>query len=103
MTIREKLFALLTLAIALLVLTFAVIIPVPSNAENTNLYPLCGVVVEVNHFSNTVTIRDFTGNLWSFYGAEDWACGDIAACIMDDMNTEIIYDDMIISVRYCGY
>lgn len=68
-----------------------------------NLYPTCGIVTEVNYTENMVTFTDFNGNSWSFYGTEDWIAGDIASAIMDKMGTDIIYDDEVLSVRYCGY
>lgn len=75
---------------------------IPSQADAEN-YPLCGIVIEVNYYSNTVSVKDFNGNIWVFYGAEDWMVNDIAAMIMDDMGTESIYDDEIKIVHYCGW
>ena len=67
------------------------------------LYPMTGIVVEVNYDEDIVAVEDFNGNIWEFYGCEDWAEGDIASMLMYDNGTEIIYDDEIVSVRYCGY
>ena len=63
-------------------------------------YPLSGIVQEIEN--DTVIVMDGAGNEWSFNGAEDWEIGDIAAILMKDMNTQEIYDDQIVSVRYCG-
>jgi len=52
--------------------------------------------------NDTVIVMDGAGNEWAFNGAEDWEIGDIAALLMKDMNTQEIYDDEIVSVRYCG-
>ena len=69
-----------------------------------NFYPQCGVVTEVDSEKDIVTFETFTtGILWSFYGAEDWQPGDVVAAIMDDNNTDLIFDDEIVTVRYCGY
>lgn len=69
----------------------------------SHVYPHTGIVSEVNYVNNTVTVRDFNGHEWAFYGAEDWQSGDICAMIMDDNGTEMIYDDIIMDVRYCGH
>lgn len=106
MSIREKLFATLMLSVALVILTFIVVVPIPSNAEtqqHCEIYPLCGVVCGFNYAEDVVYIVDPSGEIWSFEGIEDWAIRDIVAMLMHDMGTEIIYDDVIVSVRYCGY
>ena len=66
------------------------------------LYPACGEVTEVDRAADTVTFRDGSGNLWAFYGAEDWMPGDMCACIMSDAGTPEIIDDQIIMAEYAG-
>lgn len=66
------------------------------------LYPNAGKIESVNIPDDTVTICDESGNLWDFYGVEDWQEGDKVAMIMSDNRTEIIYDDEIVDVRYIG-
>lgn len=56
----------------------------------------------INAEDDTVTIEYRNGNLWDFYGIEDWQVGDYCACLMDNNGTEIIYDDIICSTRYEG-
>lgn len=68
----------------------------------TNIYPESMIVVEVDRENDVVTAQDFNGFLWEFSGTEDWNPGDICACIMDDMGTPLIFDDAIVSARYCG-
>ena len=67
------------------------------------LYPTSGIVTEVNYDTDLVTVEVRNGNMFQFYGAEDWVEGDIAAMIMNDLGTPEVYDDEIISVRYVGY
>lgn len=69
----------------------------------SHVYPLCGVVIEVNHAEDYIAIEDFNGNIWEWNGAEDWCEGDIAAMIMEDNGTEIIYDDIIMDIAYNGW
>ncbi len=66
------------------------------------IYPLCGIVIEVNHEEDYIVIEDFYGNIWIFDGIEDWMEKDVVAMIMDDNGTEQIEDDIIIDIRYCG-
>ena len=67
-----------------------------------NIYPLCGIVTEINYEEDYIVIEDFYGNIWIFEGIEDWAENDVVAMIMDDHGTERIEDDIIIDIRYCG-
>lgn len=66
-------------------------------------YPLSTVVTDVNMEQNIVVVEDFNGNLWEFCGCEDWFEGDICALIMDNMGTEFVEDDEIVSIKYCGF
>ena len=87
------------------IITFAITILITSISMalcNAEIYPNCGVVSELNYKQDIVYFTDFTGNIWGFYGIEDWQIGDIVAVIMNDMNTMIIYDDEIIMAVYCG-
>lgn len=72
---------------------------VPS--ANSSLYPMSATVSEVK--GNVVTVTNFNGIKYQFFGAEDWAVGDICAAIMNDNGTESVYDDKISAVRYCGW
>lgn len=90
--------------LALVAFIISLISPlVVSQIKLNNTYPMTAVVVKVSRPNDTVTIRDFNGNLWQFKGAEDWEVNDIASCIMDNKSTDRISDDEVISVRYDGY
>ena len=65
-------------------------------------YAMVTKVVKVDYSTDLVDVVDANGNIWQFYGCEDWDVNDLCACLMDDNNTEIIYDDVIVSCRYCG-
>ena len=65
-----------------------------------NLYPLSTVVTEINIKDDSVTVEDPNGNLWDFYGIEDWEVGDGCSLLMDNNGTENIEDDIIISTQY---
>ena len=63
-------------------------------------YALTTCVVEIDRDSDIVTCEDSNGNLWEFYGCEDWEIGDCASLLMDNQGTESIYDDSIEAARY---
>jgi hypothetical protein len=69
----------------------------------SHIYPMSGIVTEVNRQEDRVVVTDSIGNEWEFDGAEDWHTGDIAAMIMEDNGTEEIYDDEIIDIQYDGW
>ena len=66
------------------------------------IYPLTVKVETVNHEADVVSCVDGTGNVWEFFGCEDWQEGDFASLLMNDKGTPSIYDDEIITARYAG-
>lgn len=85
-------------------LIFCIVANFVTNIINKkNLYPLTTVVVAVSPANDTVTVKDFNGNLWQFKGTEDWEVDTIASCIMDSKGTPLIKDDEIIKVHYNGW
>ena len=66
------------------------------------IYPKAFIVVDTIPETDTVTLWDSTGHVWKWFGVEDWMPGDIAVAIMDDNNTEIIFDDKILILQYSG-
>jgi cell division protein FtsX len=71
--------------------------------KNGNVYPMTTVVVDVSEATDTVTVKDYNGNLWQFKGVEDWEINDIATLLMDSNGTEEIKDDFISAPpRYNG-
>lgn len=65
-------------------------------------YALTTEVVELDRENDVVVCEGFNGNLWEFYGCEDWQIGDIASLLMNDNGTDTIYDDEIITAHYNG-
>ena len=83
------------------VLAVMMIACVTCEAQTTHqLYALTTVVVNVDYNNDVVTVEDFNGFLWEFEGCEDWYEGDCCAMVMDDMGTDLIFDDEILSTRY---
>ena len=84
---------------------FMLITLISDNAKATttpsnNYYALSTTVTDVDYESDTVTVTDHNGNEWQFSGCEDWMIGDGCALVMNNMGTEIIYDDEIVNTRY---
>ena len=77
--------------------------PAESPGLVKNYYPETMIVSNLDYESDLVTLTDANENTWTFTGCEDWMIGDFADLIMDDMGTENIYDDEIISIRYSGF
>lgn len=76
---------------------------VHDRTPHTSQYPMTTVVVDVSEPNDTVTCRDFNGNLWQFSGVEDWVVGDVASLLMDDAGTPMIKDDIVLDARYDGW
>ena len=93
---------LITLLIAALFFTMCLIVSAQAEGQH-ELYPTAGIVRNVDHFADMIYIVTFDGQEWAYEGAEDWAIGDIIAMLMDDMGTELIYDDEIVTVNYLGW
>lgn len=83
-------------------LLLAVVILTVVGSAKADTYPAVFVVHEINRSTDTLTLIDYNGWMWDVYGVEDFEVGDVVGVIMDDVGTEIIYDDEVQSVRYCG-
>ena len=73
-----------------------------ADSAKSETYLLNTIVQEVNKETDTVTCIDYNGNLWEFYGVEDWQKGDFATMMMNTCGTINIFDDEIIKVEYNG-
>ncbi len=74
-----------------------------NNTTNCERYALTTYVVEVDRDNDIVTCEDYNGNLWEFYGCEDWEVGDCASLLMNDQGTPSIYDDAIEDTHYSAW
>lgn len=77
--------------------------PAHSEDETAQYYALVTVVTAIDQEQDTVSCEDSNGNVWEFYGAEDWQVGDCANLLMDTMGTEKIYDDEVRGATYCNW
>ena len=86
--------------IAAMTLTFACGTAYGKTEVINNLYPISGKIVSLDYTTDTVTVEQSNGNLWSFTGCDDWELNDTCNMIMNTRGTVNIYDDHIVSVRY---
>jgi len=99
MKTNDKIF---TIAMTLIIFAtlFIACAPAKETPVERELYALTCEVVEVDRNSDTVTCEDYNGNLWEFFGAEDWDVGDCVSLLMNNSGTESIYDDEIVGATY---
>lgn len=81
-----------------MVMFFAIFAGGVVHTQNTMEYSQVLEVVEIEN--DLIYLVDWDGNEWIWEGAEDWAIGDYAAATMNTNGTEIIYDDIIVNLRY---
>lgn len=68
-----------------------------------SLYPRTTVVTFVDTITDTVMCEDAVGEVWEFYGCDDWQEGDICTLLMENTGkADSIYDDTIIKTIYNG-
>lgn len=65
-----------------------------------NLYAKTAIVTDLNKDDDVVTVTDSSGYMWEFSGCEDWMLNDYCSMVMYDNNTALIFDDVIIDVKY---
>lgn len=68
-----------------------------------NIYPETAIIQEVNTDTDLVMVQTLSGNIFEFYGVEDYSTGDIVSMIIDSGSTPEVTDDKILSVKYSGY
>ena len=89
----------ITALVCLVLLAAAIVwfmaMPAGESKNKSELYALETIVRKVDRESDIVTCEDSNGNLWEFYGCEDWQEGDCASLLMNDQGTPTICDDVI--------
>lgn len=74
-----------------------------ADEQKAETYPLTVRVSTIDREADVVKCVDGAGNVWEFYGVEDWQVGDFASLLMDNNGTtETIYDDVITMAHYAG-
>ena len=66
-----------------------------------NVYPQTLVVTGIN--DDVLTLETATGQVYEYDGVEDYMLGDVVSVMFYDNGTELIYDDIIVDIRYSGF
>lgn len=93
-------------AVLLVVLCVVILVALPftTNAqpkqEEAHQYVLRAEITEVSTAGDDlVQCTDTEGEVWGFYGTEDFTEGDFIVLLMTDNCTDTIYDDEVVAVR----
>ena len=70
-----------------------------SPTTNDTNYTMQAKVIDVDTASDTVQIEDSHGEIWEFFGTENFQKDNSVIVLMDNQGTSTIYDDKILSVR----
>ena len=91
--------------VAIIVSLFIVFSIVPVNAvSHTRLYALQTVIINFGYREDKVIALDDDGNIWLWYGIEDWLIWDLAMLTMLDPGTpQDPTDDIVMHARYIGW
>lgn len=96
----------LALALTIIMVSAPVSAAPTTDGECKDLYPLTGIVTEVEHMEDTdlITMTTANGNQFSWYtdSTDDWFINDLASCIMSSNGTDEVYDDEIVDAHYVG-
>ena len=72
--------------------------------DNAGFYAETMAIIEVNTEDEIISCMSFNGNVWEFEDTcGDWEIGDVCSVLMCDNGTEIVTDDIIMSVKYSGW
>ena len=68
---------------------------------SNHVYGKLAVITDLDFNKDLVSVKDWNGQVWQFYGTEDWNIGDFVDLVFYDNSTEnSIYDDIIIAAHY---
>lgn len=68
---------------------------------SNHIYGMLAIVTDLDSTEDLVSVTNWNGDIWQFYGTEDWCIGDYCSLVMyDNLTEDSIYDDIVISVIY---
>ena len=75
----------------------------PEQEKQAYYYTKMSTVLEVNSYDDSVIVVDEYGEMWEFYGAEDWAVADYCELIFAESGVPgYFWDDAIVGTVYKG-
>ena len=96
----EKFIAILLVALTIITMGVSANASAVHFVADHEVYSSVMKVAELDVNNNTVYVENWNGDVYSFYGVEDWYVGDYCSLVMDNNCTAEINDDKILSVRY---
>lgn len=102
---KEKIFytiintCVVIIFIIIAISTVFLIHQVTSPTDSNTHYVIQAKVIGIDTTSDTVQIEDSHGEIWEFFGTENFQKGNSVIVLMDNQKTSTIYDDEILSVR----
>lgn len=97
---KNTILAIVVIICVITVCTLSITAIKRAEPISNSYYALTAQVVEIDKTADVVTCEDSNGNLWDFYGVEDWQKGDCVSLLMNTNGTENIYDDEICGTTY---
>lgn len=91
--------AILISALAGVIVAAKMFSPITVEARQNEQYILRAEVINVDTTLGTVECADTNGEAWELYDTDEFENGDFVLLLMDDMGTETIYDDEILSAH----
>lgn len=74
------------------------------NVHMRETYTREAIVYSLEYNDDAVIVETLDGELWEFYGCEDWFVNDICVLTFKDAGIPgYIWDDEIVNARYVGY
>lgn len=86
------------IAIIMIIIVIASLVHQVSFVNDTH-YLIEAKVIGIDTTTNTVQIEDTHGEIWEFFGINDFQENDSVIVLMDNQKTSTPYDDEILSVR----
>lgn len=87
------------IAIIMSIIATVILHYITSPTNNNAHYITQAKVISVDTVSDTVQIEDSHGEIWEFFGTENFQKDNFVIALMDNQGTSTIYDDEILSVR----
>ena len=90
-----------TCAVIAIIMTIIVIISFAHQASfiNDTRYIIEAKVIGIDTTTDTVQIEDTHGEVWEFFGVNNFQKNNPVVVLMDNQKTSTKYDDKILSVR----
>ena len=88
----------------LIALTLILVLVSSMAMAYADVYGMTVMVCDIDEDADLFYAIDFSGyHGHEFDEVEDWMIGDLMALVMDDMGTEDVCDDEVISYQYSGW